>query len=189
MSTVKEHYEGALKRHALIEAYFDKNSFVEADIQSFNHFVDVQMPLIVKELGDVVPTVIPPDVNDFRIKLDTQAPKSSEDGTKEGLFIIVKNDVGEELPIENLSGGEFLKTHMAISEAIAGLSNQIGFRIMDEVIVGLDNESLRSFVVVLEKIQQMFSQILCISHIQEIKDTFESKIMCLKINGITKIYE
>ena len=127
-------------------------------------------------------------MSDFRIRLDTQQSRADiEDGIKEGLFITVKNSEGVELPISNLSGGEGVKVSMAISEGLASLGNSVGFRILDECINSLDNESTQSFVEVLLKLQENFPQVLCISHICSVKDIFEKRLNCVKINGISKI--
>ena len=103
------------------------------------------------------------------------------------MFITVINDRKEELPFNSYSGGEKVKITIAISEALASLMNQIGFRIMDENIVSLDKESTEGFVIVLEKLQQKFPQLLVISHLQEVKDIFEKKITVVKVNGTSKI--
>lgn len=128
-------------------------------------------------------------MSDFKIRLDTQAPKSDDEGVKEGLFITVINDRKEELPFESYSGGERVKITVAISEALASLMNQIGFRIMDENIVSLDRESTEGFVEVLTKLQEKFPQLIVISHLQEVKDIFEKKIEIIKVNGVSKLYE
>ena len=140
---------------------------------------------LVPELESKINFVLQ-QMSDFRIKIDTQAPKTDE-GIKEGLFLTVINDIGEELPLENLSGGETIKCSMAISEALAGLTNSVGFRILDEAINSLDSESTQSFVGVLIKLQEKFPQVFVVSHLDEVKDIFEKKILITKVNGISKI--
>lgn len=129
-------------------------------------------------------------MSDFRIRLDTQQAKADpEEGNKEGLWITIKNDIGQEMPFESYSGGERVKITIAISEALCSLQNSIGFRIMDENIVSLDKESTESFVEVLTKLQNKFPQLLIISHLSEIQDLFETKIKIIKVSGISKIIE
>ena len=53
----------------LIQAYFKDYPFVESNIQSFNDFVDKQLQKLVDEVGDIVPTIIPQEVESFVIKL------------------------------------------------------------------------------------------------------------------------
>jgi len=43
---------------------------IEANKKSFNNFIEYGMQDIVREIGDIVPTIIPQDMEDFRIKLD-----------------------------------------------------------------------------------------------------------------------
>ncbi len=78
------------RRNILIKKYFEKNSFVEADINSFNNFVDLEMNKIVKEMGDVVPTIIPPEMDSFKIRLDkiwiTKPTMIEADGSKRDIM-------------------------------------------------------------------------------------------------------
>ncbi len=53
----------------LISAYFKEYPFVESNIQSFNDFVDKGMQKLIDEVGDVLPTIIPQEVESFVIKL------------------------------------------------------------------------------------------------------------------------
>lgn len=54
----------------VVKKYFQDKSFVEANIRSFNKFMDHDIQAIIKDVGDIIPTIIPPDIEDFRIKLD-----------------------------------------------------------------------------------------------------------------------
>jgi DNA repair exonuclease SbcCD ATPase subunit len=146
----------------------------------------VVVDYIIPQLEERINSVLS-QMSDFRIRLDTQKALASDDGTKEGLFITIINDQGEELAFENYSGGEKIKITIAISEALASIQNNIGFRIIDENIVSLDAESTEGFVDVLLKLQEKYPQLLIISHIDSIKDLFEKRINCVKINGISKI--
>ena len=74
----------------VINSFFKVHSFIESDIHSFNTFIDKGMQEIVKEIGDIIPTVIPKDMQDFRIKLDkiwVEKPQLVEaDGSKRDIF-------------------------------------------------------------------------------------------------------
>lgn len=148
----------------------------------------VVIDYLVPELEDRINSVLT-QMSDFKIRLDTQIAKADDEGVKEGLFITVINDRQEELSFDNYSGGEKVKITIAISEALASLMTQVGFRIMDENIVSLDKESTEGFIEVLTKLQEKFPQLLVISHLQEVKDMFEKHITITKINGISQIYE
>lgn len=54
----------------VIEKYFEENSLVEANIESFNRFIDVELPKIIEENKTIEPTIIPTNVDDFKIKFD-----------------------------------------------------------------------------------------------------------------------
>jgi len=79
-----------IKGNELIKKYFEENSLVKADIDSFNHFMEQGIQEIIKEIGDIVPTIIPPDVQDFRIRLDkieVEKPLIVEaDGSKRSIY-------------------------------------------------------------------------------------------------------
>jgi len=53
----------------LILSYFREYPFIEANIGSFNDFIEKRLQKIVDEIGDIVPTIIPQEVESFVIKL------------------------------------------------------------------------------------------------------------------------
>ena len=53
----------------IIKQYFKKHSLVESNINSFNNFLDSGIQKIIDENSEVIPTIIPNEVNDFKIKL------------------------------------------------------------------------------------------------------------------------
>ena len=55
---------------ALLKRYFAEKSLVQSDIDSFSNFVDFELQKIIDENKDIVPTIIPPNVEDFSIKLE-----------------------------------------------------------------------------------------------------------------------
>ncbi len=76
--------------YLLIKKYFDENSLVQSDIESFNEFVEQEMQKIIEESKDVEPTIIPPDVESFKIRLDkvwvTKPEITEADGSKRAIF-------------------------------------------------------------------------------------------------------
>jgi len=139
--------------------------------------IDYIIPQFEDKINDILGRL-----SGFKIRLDTQKSGLSKDVTLEGLFINIINEQGEELNFESYSGGERIKISMAINEALAGFSN-INMRIFDEAIVSLDNESTQKFLEAMNETQQRVNQIICISHIQEVKDIFDEKIIIKNING------
>lgn len=76
--------------YLLIKKYFDENSLVQSDIESFNAFIDIEMQKVIEESKDVEPTIIPPDVESFKIRLDkvwvTKPQITEADGSKRSIF-------------------------------------------------------------------------------------------------------
>lgn len=140
---------------------------------------------ILPELEDKINSILS-QMSEFRVVLDTQQEKVDGEGNKEGLFITIINDMGEEMPFESYSGGERLKIIVSITEALATLQ-RCGFRLYDEVFIGLDENALESFAKVLDNLLERFPQVVCVSHLQEIKAAFEEKLLVVKHNGISHV--
>lgn len=74
----------------IIKKFFEENSFVDSTITSFNNFIERELNDIVEENKDIVPTIIPPDVDDFKIRFDkiwvTKPEITEADGSKRALY-------------------------------------------------------------------------------------------------------
>jgi DNA-directed RNA polymerase subunit B len=74
----------------LIKKYFEENSLVRSAIESFNNFVDHELQVILEENKVIEPTIIPPNVDSFRIKLDkiwvTKPEITEADGSKRPIY-------------------------------------------------------------------------------------------------------
>jgi len=125
-------------------------------------------------------------LSDFRVEIDTQRSSASGEGVIEGLFINIVDAQNRRMEFSSYSGGERLKIVVAISEALASLQ-KIGFRLLDELFIGLDTESTENFALVLDKVQDRFSQLLVISHLDTIKDLFSDHIEVIKQNGVSTV--
>lgn len=143
--------------------------------------IDYLLPKLEDKVNEVLAKL-----SDFRVRIDTQKKSTDGESTVEGLFITIINEVNEEMPFEAYSGGEKLKISVSISEALATLQN-VGFRLFDETFIGLDENSTESFTRVLQSLQQNFSQVLCISHLLQIKELFDKKIQIIKNNNISYV--
>ena len=142
---------------------------------------DHAIPQLENRINDVLS-----QLSDFRVRLDTQKDALSEDKKKEGLFITIINGEGSEMDLECYSGGERSKIVMSISEALAEMQNA-SFRILDEEFMALDQESLGQFASILMSFKSKASQMVCISHIQTIKDMFSDKITVTKKDGVSQV--
>ena len=74
----------------LIQKYFEEQSFVDSDIESFNHFIDKELLKIIEENREIVPTIIPHNIDEFKIKFDkiwVEKPKMIEaDGSSRNIY-------------------------------------------------------------------------------------------------------
>ena len=74
----------------LLKKYFEENSLIEADLSSFNKFVDKMLIEILEENKVIEPTIIPPNVDEYKIQLDNiwvGKPEITEaDGSKRDIF-------------------------------------------------------------------------------------------------------
>ncbi|HLC85052.1 MAG TPA: DNA-directed RNA polymerase subunit B'' [Candidatus Nanoarchaeia archaeon] len=74
----------------LIRKFFEENSFVASNIESFNNFVKNELQKIVDENRIVEPTIIPQNVEDFKIRLDkvwvTKPEITEADGSKRPIY-------------------------------------------------------------------------------------------------------
>lgn len=74
----------------LIKKYFEQHSTVGSLIESFNNFVEKELSRIIEENKIIEPTIIPPNVDSFRIRLDkiwvTKPEITEADGSKRPIY-------------------------------------------------------------------------------------------------------
>ncbi|MBI4439358.1 DNA-directed RNA polymerase subunit B'' [Candidatus Woesearchaeota archaeon] len=74
----------------LIQKYFEEPSFVDSNISSFNNLIEKELQEIVDENREIVPTIIPQNVDDFKIRFDkiwvTKPEITEADGSKRKIF-------------------------------------------------------------------------------------------------------
>ncbi len=76
----------------IIKKFFEEQSFVDSDISSFNDFIENKLQEIIDENRSIEPTIIPQNVNDFKITLDkieVNKPEITEaDGSRRAIYPI-----------------------------------------------------------------------------------------------------
>ncbi len=74
----------------LIKKFLEDNGFVKSTIESFNYFIEHELQKILDENKEIEPTIIPPNVESFKIKLDKiwiGRPEITEaDGSKRPVY-------------------------------------------------------------------------------------------------------
>lgn len=156
-----------------------KEAFSSTGIKAM--VVDYAIPKLEDKINEVLSKL-----SDFKIRLNTQKSTVSGESTMEGLYIDIITPQNEQLPYENFSGGEKVKISSSIFAGLASLCH-CNFRILDEAVVALDNESSDQFVEVLNNLLKEVPQLICISHLPQIKDLFEEKILVEKKGGTSSV--
>ena len=76
----------------LITKYFEDRNFITSDIDNFTHFMDVELQNIIEENKEIEPTIIPHNIDEFKIKLDkiwvTKPEITEADGSKRAIYPI-----------------------------------------------------------------------------------------------------
>jgi len=74
----------------LMQKHFEEQSFVDSDIESFNNFIDRELYTIIDENKEIIPTIIPQNIDEFKIKFDkiwVEKPKMTEaDGSIRNIY-------------------------------------------------------------------------------------------------------
>ena len=80
------------KHKILIKKFFEEQSFVDSTIKSFNDFIEKELQEVIDENKEVEPTIIPPDVEEFKIRFDkiwvTKPEITEADGSKRPIYPI-----------------------------------------------------------------------------------------------------
>lgn len=76
----------------LLRSFFKDGSVVKSDIESFNNFIDVELQKIINQNKEIEPTIIPHNIEEFKIRLDKIWIKKPEiieaDGSRKDIYPI-----------------------------------------------------------------------------------------------------
>ena len=76
----------------IMKKYFENISFVDSDIESFNNFIEKELQNIIEENKVIEPTIIPHNIDSFKIQLDkiwiTKPEITEADGSKRKIYPI-----------------------------------------------------------------------------------------------------
>ncbi len=79
-----------MNKNILIHKYFEEQGFVDSTIESFNNFIEKELQHIINENEEIEPTILPPDVEEFKIKFDkiwvTKPEITEADGSKRAIY-------------------------------------------------------------------------------------------------------
>ncbi len=81
-----------INTRTLLKKFFSERGFVDSDIESFNYLIDHELQKIIEENKEIEPTIIPHDIDEFKIRLDkiwiTKPEITEADGSKRPIFPI-----------------------------------------------------------------------------------------------------
>ncbi len=121
---------------------------------------------------------------DMRISFETQKKLKSRDAVAETLDIRISDSAGER-PYDNFSGGEQFRVNFAVRLALSQLlAKRAGARlqtmVIDEGFGSQDPNGRQRLVEAINTIQNDFVRILVITHIDELRDAFPTRIEVTK---------
>ena len=119
-----------------------------------------------------------------RMRIGFQFGRETKTGTQTDQLVVEAEDETGHHPVTRFSGGERMRINLAlrlgISEVIArrsGYKGKIETLIIDEGLSALDDEGRQATIEILRQLRKRFRKILVISHLDDIKDAFESRLI------------
>ncbi len=111
-------------------------------------------------------------------------------GLSDTLDVILLTETGE-APYESFSGGERARIAFALRLALAQLlasrkGSSTGLLVLDEL-EGLDAQGIAALVSVLEDLQRSIRTIVLVSHVSELRDSFENTILLEQVDGKSRV--
>jgi exonuclease SbcC len=144
-------------------------------------------------LKDLVPEVedgasrILQGLSNGGLRISFQFGRETRAGTQTDELVVEAEDNAGRHPVTRFSGGERMRINLAlrlgISEVIArrsGYKGKIETLIIDEGLSALDEEGRQATIEILRQLRQRFRKILVISHLEDVKDAFDTKLIISK---------
>ncbi len=133
------------------------------------------IPQIESEINNILAQVV-----DFTMILDT-------DGKNINGYIVYDSD--NYWPLELTSGMEKFISSLAIRTSLINITSlpRPNFLAIDEGFGVLDSENLNNMYLLFDYLKSQFGFVLCISHIDAMRDIVDSLVEIKKVNGYSKI--
>ena len=139
------------------------------------HLITKALPQIESEINNILNQIV-----EFTIVLHT-------DGKNINAHIVYDDD--NYWPLELTSGMEKFISSLAIRTSLINVSNlpRPNFIAIDEGFGVLDSDNLNSMYMLFDYLKSQFGFILCISHIDAMRDIVDKLVEIQKTNGYSKI--
>jgi DNA repair exonuclease SbcCD ATPase subunit len=161
--------------YEILENAFDKDGIPTAILKDLVPEVEEGASRILQELSN------------GSIRINFQFGRETKTGTQTDELIVEAEDDNGRHPVTRFSGGERMRINLAlrlgISEVIArrsGYKGKIETLIIDEGLSALDEEGRQATIEILRQLRQRFRKILVISHLEDVKDAFDTKLIVSK---------
>ncbi|MGA2310548.1 MAG: SbcC/MukB-like Walker B domain-containing protein [Candidatus Bathyarchaeia archaeon] len=122
------------------------------------------------------------DLSNGRMDINFKFGRKTKTGKVTEELIVEAVDQGRSHPVSRYSGGERMRINLAlrlgVSEAItrrSGYRGRIETLVIDEGFGALDEEGRRATIEILQALRQRFKKILVISHIDDVREAFETR--------------
>ena len=139
------------------------------------HLISKALPQIESEINNILNQIV-----DFTIVLHT-------DGKNINGYIVYDDD--NYWPLELSSGMEKFISSLAIRTSLINVSNlpRPNFLAIDEGFGVLDSDNLNSMFMLFDYLKSQFGFLMCISHIDAMRDIVDKLIEIKKVNGYSEI--
>ena len=139
------------------------------------HLITKALPQIENEINNILNQIV-----DFTMILQT-------DGKNINAYIVYDDD--NFWPLELTSGMEKFISSLAIRTSLINVSNlpRPNFLAIDEGFGVLDSDNLNSMYMLFDYLKSQFGFIMCISHIDAMRDIVDKLIEIKKVNGYSEI--
>jgi len=122
-----------------------------------------------------------------QMRISFRFGRETKSGAQTDQLVLEAADNTGNHPVTRFSGGERMRINLAlrlgISEVIArrsGYKGKIETLIIDEGLSALDEEGRLATIEILRHLRQRFRKILVISHLDDVKDAFETRLLVSK---------
>jgi len=150
---------------------------------------------IVPEIEDEASKILR-DLSNGRMDISFRFGRKTRTGKVTEELIVETVERGRSHPVSRYSGGERMRINLAlrlgISEVVtkrSGYKGRIETLIIDEGFGPLDEEGRRATVEILQALRARFKKIMVISHIDEVREAFETRLTVTKpVGGYSFFY-
>ena len=174
----REDAQGGINRLKELEQQYQGYEFYQKAVNRDGvpyHLITKALPQIESEINNILNQVV-----EFTIVLHT-------DGKNINAHIVYDDD--NYWPLELTSGMEKFISSLAIRTSLINVSNlpRPTFLAIDEGFGVLDSDNLNSMFMLFEYLKSQFGFLMCISHIDAMRDIVDKLVEIKKVNGYSEI--